>query len=40
MFIGLLSACIIESFGKSLVSNSKRPKKCVSLKNEPCQPRP
>ena len=27
MFIGLLSACTLESFYESLVSNSKRPVK-------------
>ena len=40
MFIGLLSACAIGSFGKSLVSNLKRFTKCVSLNNQPCKARP
>ena len=35
MFIGILSACTIGSFGESLVSNSKWPIKCVSLNNHP-----
>ena len=39
MFIGLLSACTIH-FGESLVSNSKRPIKNVSLNNKPWQARP
>ena len=37
MFIGLLSACTIGSFGESLSSNSRWPIKCVSLDNQPCQ---
>ena len=40
---GVLKKCLLHyyyRFGESLVSNSKRPKKCVSLKNEPSQPRP
>ena len=40
MFIGLLSACTIGSFGESLVSNLKRHVKCVSLNNQPCKARP
>ena len=40
MFIGLLSICAIGSFGLSLVSNYKKPIKCVSTKNQPCQARP
>ena len=40
MFIGLLSACTIGSFGESLASNLKRPIKCVSLSNKPCKARP
>ena len=39
MFIRLLSVYTIESFGESLVSNSKRFVKCVSLNNHPCQAR-
>ena len=31
MFIGSLSVCTIESFGESLVSNSKGPIKCLQL---------
>ena len=37
MFLGLLNLCTIESFGESLVSNSKGPTKCVSFHNHPCQ---
>ena len=40
MFIGLLSACKIGSFGKLLDFNSKGPIKCVSLNNQLCQARP
>ena len=40
MFIGLLSVCTIEDFGKSLVSNSKRPIKFLTLNNRPSQSRP
>ena len=40
MFIGLLNVCAIRSFGKSLVSNSKGPLKCLTLNNQPCQARP
>ena len=40
MFIGLLSVCTILSFGEFLLSYSKRPIKCVSLNNQPCQTRP
>ena len=36
MFIGLLSACTIVSFGESLASNSEWSIKCVSLNNQPC----
>ena len=39
-FIGLLSICAIGSFGDTLVSNSKRPIKCVFLSIYPCQARP
>ena len=35
MFIGLLRASAIGSFGESLAFNSKRPIKCVSLNNQP-----
>ena len=38
--IGLLNACIIGSFGESLNYNSKRPIKCLTLNNRPCQARP
>ena len=40
MFIGLLSACAIRSFGESLVSNSEGRIKWVSLNNRPCQAEP
>ena len=40
MFTVLLSACTRGTFGGSLASNSKRPVKCVSLNNRPCQARP
>ena len=40
MFIGLLSICTTWSFGESLVSNLNKPKKSVSLNNQPCQVRP
>ena len=40
MFIGLLSICIIGSFGELLGSNSKGPIRCVSLNNHACQARP
>ena len=36
-FIGLLSFCAMRIFDRSLVSNSKEPVKCTSLKNQPCQ---
>ena len=39
MFIELLSACIIGSYGGSLSCNSKRSIKCISLNNGPCQAR-
>ena len=39
MFIKLLSACIIGSYGRSLASNSKRSIKCISLNNGQCQAR-
>ena len=37
MFIGLLSVYAIVSFSGSLASNSKRPTKCLSLNNQPCE---
>ena len=40
MFIGLLSACTIASFSKSLASNSKGHIKLASLNNQPYQARP
>ena len=40
MFIGLLSSCIIESLGESLVSNLNRPIKCISLNNQTGKGRP
>ena len=40
MFIGLLSPCTIGGFRDSLVSNLKRPIKCISLNNQPCKARP
>ena len=40
MFIGLLNACTVESFGGLLASNSKGPVRCISLNNRPCQSRP
>ena len=39
MFIGLLSVYAIVSFSWSLASNSKRPIKCLSLNNQPCETR-
>ena len=39
MCIWLFSACKTESFGGSLVSNSKGQIKCISLNNRPCQAR-
>ena len=33
MFLGLLSVCIKGSFGQSLISNTKGPKKCLTLNN-------
>ena len=39
MFIGLLSVYAIVSFSGSLASNSKRPMKCLSLNNQPCETR-
>ena len=39
MYIGLLSVSAIQIFGESLASNSKRPRKCVNLNNQPCQAR-
>ena len=35
MFIGSLSICKIGSFGEYLVSNSKAPMKCLTLKYQP-----
>ena len=40
MFIGLLIACIRESFGESLVSNLNGLIKWLTLSNQPCQGRP
>ena len=40
MFIGILSVCTIGSSGESLVSNSKRPIKCLLLNIHLCQARP
>ena len=44
MFIGLLSVCKIvllyRRVGESLISNSKRPIKCVFLNNHSCHARP
>ena len=43
VFIILLSACTIckfGSFGQLLVSNSKGPIKCLTLKRRPCEARP
>ena len=37
LFIALLSACTIGSFGASLASNCKKPLKFLSLNNQPCQ---
>ena len=39
LFIALLSACTIGSFGASLASNCKKPLKFLSLNNQPCQTR-
>ena len=36
----LLSTCTIGSFGESVVCNSKKPIKTVSINNQPCQARP
>ena len=38
-FIGLLTTCIVESFGRWLASKSKGPIKHVSSNNRPCQAR-
>ena len=38
--IGLLSVCTTSTFGDSLVSNLKRPVKCLALNNQPCEARP
>ena len=40
MFIGLLSFSTIRNFGESLVPNSERSIKCLSLNNHLCQARP
>ena len=40
IFIGLLSVCTIKRFGVSLVFNYKKPIKCLSLNNQPCQTKP
>ena len=40
MFIILLSVCATGSFIAILASNYKKPIKCVSLNNQPCQSRP
>ena len=41
IFIGLLSACTVVSFGESLAfSNFEGRLKCISLSNRPCQTRP
>ena len=40
MFIGLLSACTIESFGDSVACDLKGPIKCISLNNQRCKTRP
>ena len=39
LFIALLSACTIGSFGASLASNCKKTLKFLSLNNQPCQTR-
>ena len=39
MFIGLLRVCTFARFSRSLPHNYKKPIKCVSLKNHPCQTR-
>ena len=39
IFIELLSACTIGSFGESLASNSDGRLKCISLSNRQCQTR-
>ena len=40
MFIGLLSACTLVIFSRSLHSNCKEPIKFVTLNNQPCKARP
>ena len=40
IFIKWLYACLYVRFGESLISNLKRPVKCVSLSNQPCKARP
>ena len=40
VFIKLLSACTLGSFGELLVPNLKRPIKCVFLNNQPFKARP
>lgn len=39
MFIGLLSACTVDSFRGLLATNSARPIKCTSSNNRPRQAR-
>ena len=38
--MGLLKIITLVSFGASLAFNYKKPIKCVSLNNQPCQARP
>ena len=40
MFIGLFNICLIKSFRESLVSNSNRPMKYLTLNNQLYQARP
>ena len=40
MFMKLSSACTMETFDESLVSNLKVPIKCTFLSNQPCRARP
>ena len=40
MFIGSLSVCTSVSFGESLASNYKEPRKYISMNNQSCQARP
>ena len=40
IFFRLFSVCTIRTFGELLFFNLKRPIKCVSLNNQPCETKP